>query len=80
MPSKILLKNAQISLEDHKCETCKDLVAMFRQYKIASNIECQQGWCSVEWAIALHGRYKSALFFVLILQQNYKYAEHNYFI
>ena len=29
MPSKILPKNAQILLENHKCETCPDLLAVF---------------------------------------------------
>ena len=44
MPSKILLKNAQILLEGHKCETCEDVLAIFRPYKIASNAERQQTW------------------------------------
>ena len=29
MPSKILLKNAQILLQDHKCHTCDDLLTVF---------------------------------------------------
>jgi hypothetical protein len=44
MPSKILVKNAQILLENHKCETCGDLFAVFRHYKVVSNAECQQTW------------------------------------
>ena len=44
MPSKILLKNAQILLEKHKCETCPDLHAVFKPYKVASNAERQQTW------------------------------------
>lgn len=44
MPSKILLKNAQILLENHKCETCEELLALFRPYKVASNSERQQTW------------------------------------
>src|SRR5258705_350577 len=44
MPSKILLKNAQILLEGHKCETCEDVLAIFRPFKVASNAECQQTW------------------------------------
>src|ERR1700733_6722537 len=32
MPSKILLKNAQILLEDHKCEACDELLALFTPY------------------------------------------------
>jgi len=44
MPSKILLKNAHILLENHKCETCPDLLAVFKPYKAASNAEYQQTW------------------------------------
>jgi hypothetical protein len=44
MPSKILLKNAQILLENHKCETCPDLLAIFKPYKATSNAEYQQTW------------------------------------
>ena len=39
MPSKILLRNPQILLENHKCETCEDFLAAFRPYKVASNPE-----------------------------------------
>jgi hypothetical protein len=39
MPSKILLKNAHILLENHKCETCPNLLAIFKSYKTASNAE-----------------------------------------
>ena len=31
MPSKILLKNAQILLENHKCETCEDLFLLYSE-------------------------------------------------
>ena len=44
MPSKILLKNAHILLENHKCETCPDLLALFTPYKKTSNTEYQQTW------------------------------------
>ena len=44
MPSKILLKNAQILLEEHKCQTCNDLLAVFKPYKVASNVERQKTW------------------------------------
>ena len=44
MPSKILLRNAQMLLENHKCETCEELLALFRPYKVASNSEYQQTW------------------------------------
>jgi hypothetical protein len=44
MPSKILLKDAQTLLKNHKCETCEDLLAVFRPSKVASNAERQQTW------------------------------------
>src|ERR1700683_460095 len=44
IPSKIILKNAQILLENHKCETCGDISAVFRPYKVVSNAEHQQTW------------------------------------
>jgi hypothetical protein len=44
MPSKILLKNAQILLENHKCETCPDVLAVFKPYKVVSTAERQQTW------------------------------------
>ena len=44
MPSKILLKNAQILLEEHKCQTCNHLLAVFKPYKVASNVERQKTW------------------------------------
>src|ERR1700729_58035 len=44
MPSKILLKNAQILLANHKCDTCVNLQVVFRPYKVASNIERQHSW------------------------------------
>jgi len=39
MPSKILLKNAHILLENHKFETYPGLLALFKPYKTASNAE-----------------------------------------
>jgi hypothetical protein len=42
MPSKILLKNAQILLQDHICHTCDDLLTVFKPYKVVSNAECQK--------------------------------------
>ena len=44
MPSKILLINAHILLETHKCETCPDLLAIFKPYNATSNAEYQQTW------------------------------------
>jgi hypothetical protein len=41
MPSKIPPKNAQILLENHKCETCEDVFAVFKPYKVTSNAEHQ---------------------------------------
>src|ERR1700734_1814893 len=34
----------QVLLENHKCETCPDLLAIFKPYKTASNAEYQQTW------------------------------------
>ena len=44
MHSKILLKNAQSLLQDHKCYNCDDLLAVFKPYKISSNAEHQKAW------------------------------------
>ena len=44
MPSRILRKDALILLENHKCETCPDLIAVFKPYKTASNAGYQQTW------------------------------------
>jgi hypothetical protein len=44
MSSKILLKNAQILLEEHKCQTCDDVLAVFKPYKVASNAKRQKTW------------------------------------
>jgi hypothetical protein len=44
MPSKILLKNAQILLLEHKCQTCNDLLSVFKPFKVASNAERQKMW------------------------------------
>ena len=43
-PSKILLKNAQILPESHKCETCPNILAVFKPYNVVSIIEHQQTW------------------------------------
>ena len=44
MHSKILLKNAQSLLQDHKCHICDDLLAVFKPYKVPSNTEHQKTW------------------------------------
>ena len=44
MPSKFFLINAHILLETHKCETCPDLLAIFKPYNATSNAEYQQTW------------------------------------
>jgi hypothetical protein len=36
MPSKTLLKNVQILLQDHKCQ-CEEFLSVFKPYKVASN-------------------------------------------
>jgi hypothetical protein len=42
MPSRILLKNAQISLQDHKCQ-CSEFLSVFKPHKRDSNAEYQLG-------------------------------------
>ena len=37
MPSKILLRNPQILLEKHKCETCPDILTVFKPYHAVFN-------------------------------------------
>ena len=44
MPSKILLKDAQWLLQDHKCHMCGDVLAVFRPYKVSSNAKRQRSW------------------------------------
>jgi hypothetical protein len=44
MPSKVQLKNAQVLLENHKCETCPALLTVFQPYRIAFNAKYQQTW------------------------------------
>jgi len=43
MPAKILLENAQILLQDHKCQ-CGVFLSVFKPYKVASNAQRQQTW------------------------------------
>jgi hypothetical protein len=43
MPSKVLLKNAQVLLQEHKCQ-CGMFLSVFKPYKVASNAEHQQTW------------------------------------
>jgi hypothetical protein len=43
VPSKILLKNVQILLQDHKCQ-CDEFWSVFKPYKVVSNAERQQTW------------------------------------
>jgi hypothetical protein len=43
MPSKTLLKNVQILLQDHKCQ-CDEFLSVFKPYKVGSNAEHQQTW------------------------------------
>jgi len=48
MPSKILLKDVQTLLNDHKCETCEDLLAVFRKIRknVLSTINILNTWWS----------------------------------
>ena len=43
MPSKILLKNAQILLQDHQCQ-CGEFLSVFTPHKRVSNAKYQQKW------------------------------------
>src|ERR1700730_10435005 len=43
MPSKILLKNAQILLQDHQCQ-CGEFLSVFTPHKRISNAKYQQKW------------------------------------
>src|SRR5882762_1235291 len=36
--------HAQILLENHKCETCSELLAVFKPYRVTSNTEHQKTW------------------------------------
>jgi hypothetical protein len=45
VPLKILLKNVQILLQDHKCQ-CDEFLSVFKPYKVVSNTEHQQTWLS----------------------------------
>ena len=44
MPLKILLKNAQILPESHKCKTCPNKLSVFKPYNIVSTTEHQHTW------------------------------------
>jgi hypothetical protein len=43
MPSKTLLKNAQILLQEHSCH-CGEFLSIFKSYKVVSNIDRQKTW------------------------------------
>ena len=43
MPSKMLLKNAQKLLQEHKCQ-CGDFMSVFKRHKVSSNAEYQKKW------------------------------------
>src|ERR1700733_9487947 len=77
MPSKILLKNAHILLENHKCETCPDILAIFKPYKTASNAEYQQTWYQKNKE--KHAKYKKQCAEKSEYQEsNRKYAHKHY--
>ena len=44
MPSRILKRDALMLLKNHKCQTCSDVLAVFKPYRVASNAEYQQSW------------------------------------
>ena len=43
MPSKILLKNAQILLKEHQCQ-CGDFMSVFKPHVVASDSQRQKTW------------------------------------
>jgi hypothetical protein len=44
VPSKTLVKNAQMLLQDHKCQKCDSYISLFEPYKVQSNAQRQQNW------------------------------------
>ena len=44
IPSKTLVKNAQLLLQDHKCHKCDSYISLFEPYKVQSNAQHQQNW------------------------------------
>jgi hypothetical protein len=44
IPSKTLVKNAQMLLQDHKCNKCDNYISLFEPYKVQSNSQWQQNW------------------------------------
>ena len=44
VPSKALVKNAQMLLQDHKCQKCDNYISLFESYKVQSNAQHQQNW------------------------------------
>src|SRR5258705_11468674 len=43
MPYKIQLKNAQILLQEHKCQ-CGEFMSVFKPHKVASNSQHRKTW------------------------------------
>jgi len=41
---KASVKNAQMLLQDHKCNKCDNYISLFEHYKVQSNAQCQQNW------------------------------------
>ena len=44
VPSKTLVKNAQMLLQNHKCQKCDKYISLFEPYKVQSNAQHQQNW------------------------------------
>jgi len=44
IPSKTLVKNAQMLLQNHKCNKCDNYISLFEPYKVQSNAQWQQNW------------------------------------
>jgi hypothetical protein len=44
IPARTLVKDAQMLLQEHKCDKCDDFICLFKPYKVQSNTQCQQNW------------------------------------
>jgi hypothetical protein len=44
IPARTLVKDAQMLLQEHKCDKCDDFICLFKPYKVQSNTQRQQNW------------------------------------
>jgi hypothetical protein len=54
----------QVLLENHKCETCLDLLTIFKLYTVPSNTEGQKTWYqrknTKKWALYIKHHYPTS--------------------